>query len=326
MLNSASCVRVYTLMFFLLIFNKSNAQLDDFFNSEWSKITYKVEVEPKFNIADTKTIIISEVVNPNNEENNHSYDIYDDMSNNITSIDGLTLIDRGKTEALLKEFKFQQSGLVDKKQIKKLGDFYGSGLLIFARIQTDNFGQSIETEKSLLNKNGCNIQKRMVGFYDLQINLKIIDLKTASIVLSQNLSASEKGKGPTYDCSTPADLDSNSLYQKARIEIGKKFKELFVLHTKEHTIDFQTSSKFNKDLKKAITLLEIDDFEAGYQMIKDMAAIEYKKDRTKSSAIYNLAMMQLFNEEFEESLANAKKAYMLNSKNKACLEIIEQLK
>lgn len=326
MLKSTFFFRVGTLVFFLLFFNTSQAQFDDIFNSEWSEITYKVEVEPKFNIADTKTIIISEVVNPSNEVNNHAVDIYDDMSNNITSIDGLTLIDRGKTDALLKEFKFQQSGLVDKKQIKKLGDFYGSGLLIFARIQTDNFGQSIETKKSLISKNGCKTERKMVGFYDLQINLKIIDLRTASIVLSQNLSASAKGKGPTYDCATPADLDSNSLYQKARVEIGKKFKELFVLHTKEHTIDFQTSNKFNKDLKKAITLLEIDDFDAGYQMIKDMAGKEFKKDKTKSAAIYNLAMMQLFNEEFEESLANAKKAYMLNSKNKACLEIIEQLK
>ncbi|MDP5081223.1 MAG: penicillin-binding protein activator LpoB, partial [Winogradskyella sp.] len=188
-------VRRFAIVFLCLFFNFSFAQFDDIFNSEWSKISFNVEVQPKFDIADTKTIIISEVVNSVNTIDNHTIDIYDDMSNNITSIDGLTLIDRGKTESLLKEFKFQQSGLVDKSQIKKLGDFYGSGLLIFARIQTDQFGQSIKTSKKFVTTNGCNVEKKREGFYDLQINLKIIDLKTASIVLSQNLVASAKGNG-----------------------------------------------------------------------------------------------------------------------------------
>ncbi len=319
--------RQFFLLFFsITFFNFSYAQLDDLFNGEWSQISFKVEVVPKFDITDTKTIIISEVVNSVNQSDSHSIDVYDDMSNNITSIEGLTLVDRGKTDALLKEFKFQQSsGLVDKSQIKKLGDFFGSGLLIFARVQTDNFAQSIESNKSLFSTNGCSTSKKMEGRYNLQINLKIIDLKTASIVLSQNLAAETQGNGPTYNCATPADLDSNSFYQDARTIIGKKFKELFVTHEKEHTINFQTSNKFNTDLKKAITFLEIDDFDTGYSMIKEIGARTYKKDKTKSSALYNLAMMQLFNEEYDLSLKNAKNAYMLNSKNKDCLEIIEQL-
>ncbi|MDP5081226.1 MAG: hypothetical protein NWP87_01130, partial [Winogradskyella sp.] len=126
--------------------------------------------------------------------------------------------------------------------------------------------------------------------------------------------------------STPPELDSNSFYQDARKIIGERFQELFVVHTKEFNIDFQTNSNFNKDLKTAITFLEIDDFEAGYQMIKDMAAQDYKKSKSKSSALYNLAMMQMFNDELDLSLENAKKAYMLDSRNKDCLEIIEKLK
>ena len=327
MLNSTLKIGYYAQLFLCLFcFNFSFAQLDNLFNSEWSKITFKVEVEPKFDISNTKTIIISEIVNPVNELDSHSIDIYDDMSNEITGIEGLTLVDRDKTQALLKEFKFQQaSGLVNKSQVKKLGDFYGSGLLIFGRIQTDQYSQSIKTSSSIFTSNGCNKEMRMQGRYNLQINLKIIDLETASIVLSQNLKGSAKGDGPKYDCATPADLDSNSFYQDSRQEIAKKFNELFVVHEKEHTINFQTSNKFNTELKQAITLLEINDFNGGYQLIKDIAAKDYKKDKVTSSALYNLAMMQLFNEEFDVSLSNAKKAYLLNSNNKACLEIIEQL-
>ncbi len=300
-----------------------NNSIGSLFNEKWSKITYMVDKQPVFDISNIKTVIISEIVNNINGIDNHAFDIYDEFANNITDIEGLTLVDRSKTQSLLKEFKFQQaSGLVDEAQIRKLGDFYGSGLIIFGRIQTDNFAQSIEQEKSLF---GSSKEKKIVGYYNLDVNLKIIDLKTAAILFSKTLKSKIKRSGPSYENGIVPNLDATDFYRMAKEDIGLQFKELFTLHQKEYEIDFQTHRKFNTDLKKAINLLEIDDFEGGYAKIKDIAK-KTQDEKARSFALYNLAKMQLFNGELKESLKNAKEAYMLNPKNDECLAIIKELK
>ena len=248
--------------------------------------------------------------------------MYDELANNITSIKGLTLVDRSKTKSLLKEFNFQESGYVDENQIKKLGKFYSSGLIVFVRIQTDNFSQTVKKTDGLFNSSPS---WKRTGTYNLDVNFKIIDLKTASILFSQNLKSKIKGSGSSSNNQYPPELDPTEFYQDAKEDIGLKFKELFIVHQKEYEIDFQTHRKFNNDLKKAITLLEIDDFESGFTQIKEIAK-NMKDEKAMSFAIYNLAKMQMFNGEYDESLKNAKKAYLLNPKNDACLEIINELK
>lgn len=299
-----------------------NKSISGMFNESWSKITYKVDKQPVFDISNIKTVIISEVVNRQNNVDSHSIDMYDELANNITNIKGLTLVDRSKTKSLLKEFDFQQSGYVDENQIKRLGKFYSSGLIVFVRIQTDNLGQSIKKTDGLFSSSPS---WKRIGTYNLDVNFKIIDLKTARILFSKNLKSIIKGSGPSSDHRYPPELNPVGFYQDAKEDIGLKFKELFIVHQKEYEIDFQTHRKFNNDLKKAITLLEIDDFEGGFTQIKEIAK-NTKDEKAMSFAIYNLAKMQLFNGEYDESLKNAKKAYLLNPKNDACLEIINELK
>jgi hypothetical protein len=320
----------FSLIFILFITTKLSAQnnsIGSLFNENWSKITYLVDKQPVFDVSDIKTIIISEIVNKVEREDNHTIDIYDEFANIITNIDGLTLVDRSKTKSLLKEFKFQQaSGLVDETQIRKLGDFYGTGLIIFGRIQTDNFSHSIKHKKSFVTSaSGCRKESKRVGVYSLDVNLKIIDLKTAAILFSHTLKAKIKRSGPKYECQTPPSLDPTEFYQSAKEEIGIQLRELFTVHQKEYKINFQTHRKFNKDLKKAITYLKIDDFENGFLQIKQIA-INTKDDKARSFALYNLAKMQMFNGEYKESLKNAKEAYLLNPKNEECLAIINELK
>jgi hypothetical protein len=205
-----------------------------------------------------------------------------------------------------------------------MGKFYGSGLIIFGRIQTDDFSQSIDKDKTLIGGNGCPTQRR-VGIYRLDVNLKIINLQTAEVLFSRTMKSKIEKRGPKYNCEYPPSLNPVEFFQSAKEDIGVQFRELFTVHQKNYEINFQTHRKFNDDLKKAITLLEIDDFEGGYAIIKQIPA-KVKDEKARSFALYNLAKMQLFNGEDEESLKNAKDAYLLNPKNDACLEIINELK
>ena len=320
---------IFCLIIGWLVTNTSvlaqNNSIGGMFNESWSKITYMVDKQPVFDVSNTKNIIISEIVNNVRREDNHSIDMYDEFANQVTEIEGLSLVDRAKVGSLLNELDFQRSGAVDENEIKKIGKFYGSGLLIFGRIQTDNFSQSVDETKSIITKNGCNRTSKMVGIYRLDVNLKIIDIQTAEILFSKTLKSNIQMSGPKYDCQYPTTLNPVEFYQSGREDIGIQFKELFIEHQKEYEINFQTHRKFNGDLKKAITLLEIDDFEGGYAKIKEIAA-NTKDEKAKSFALYNLAKMQLFNGEYDTSLKNAKEAYLLNPKNDECLVLIDELK
>lgn len=318
---------VFLLFPLLLLSTKLSAQnmsIGGIFNDGWSKISYMVDKQPVFDVSKTKNIIISEIVNSVKSEDNHTVDIYDEFVTQVTQIDGLSLIDRDKTKSLLKELNFQQSGVVDESQIREIGKFYGSGLIIFGRIQTDDFTQSIKKNETLIGGNGCPEQRR-IGVYRLDVNLKIIDLQTAEVLFSKTLKSKIEKKGPKYNCEYPPNLNTVEFFQDAKEDIGKQFMELFTVHQKQYEINFQTHRKFNDDLKKAITLLEIDDFSGGYGIIKQIAQ-NTKDEKAKSFALYNLSKMQLFNGEYDESLKNAKQAYLLNPKNDECLEIINELK
>lgn len=298
-------------------------QLGELFNDKWSKITYLVDKQPVFDISKDTNIIISEVVNNVKREDNHSVDVYDEFVNQVVQIDGLKLIDRDKTRSLIGELNFQRSDYVDPSQIRKLGKFLGSGMIIFGRIQTDNFSQGIDRSRGL-RSNGCTGQNR-TATYRLDVNLKIINLETAEVLFSQTLKSRISKRSKTYYCNYPPDFNRVDLYQEANADIGKQFRELFTVHQKEYEIDFQTHRKFNKDLKHAINLLEIDDFEGGFAKVKEIAK-KTNDPRARSFALYNVAKMQMFNGEYEISLKNAKEAYLLNPKNDACLEIINELK
>lgn len=313
-----------TLLFFSTSLLAQNNSIGSLFNESWSKITYMVDKQPVFDMSNVKNIIISEIVNKVKREDNHTVDVYDEFANNITDIEGLSLVDRSKTRSLLKEFNFQNSGLVNETQIRKLGKFYGSGLIIFGRIQTDDFSQSIDKDKTLVGGNGCPTQRR-VGVYQLNVNLKIIDLETAKVLFSKNIKSKIKRKGPKYNCQHPPSLNPVEFFQFAKEDMGIQFKELFTVHQKEYEINFQTHRKFNTNLKKAITLLEIDDFESGFTMVKQIAK-NTKDEKARSFALYNLAKMQMFNGQYDDSLKNAKEAYLLNPKNDECLAIINELK
>jgi len=317
----------YSLILIFILTTKLSAQnnsIGSLFNQSWSKITYMVDKQPMFDVSKTKNVIISEIVNNVKREDSHTADIYDEFVTQVTQIDGLSLIDRDKTRSLLKELNFQRSDYVDENQIRKLGKFYGSGLLIFGRIQTDDFTQSIKKDKTLIGGNGCPTQRR-TGVYRLDVNLKIIDLQTAKVLFSKTIKSMIRKKGPKYNCEYPPSLNPVEFYQSAKEDIGKQFRELFTVHQREYEIEFQTHRKFNSDLKSAINLLEIDDFDGGYAMIKQITQTTRDK-KAQSFALYNLAKMQLFNGEYEDSLKNAKEAYLLNPKNDACLEIINELK
>jgi tetratricopeptide (TPR) repeat protein len=295
------------------------------FGQPWNETTFKVLAAPELGEANFSNIIIAEIVNNRNRTDEHTRDIYDELANRITQIDGLALVDRQKTETLLKEFEFQQSsGLVNDNQIRKLGEFLGTGLIAFVRIQRDEFDDELFSDRMIIEINGCKTSKYRVANYDLHVNFKFVNLQTAEVIYSKNLVSSLSVKSKKYNCQTPPRFEKNDIFPQCVSDIGEKFKNLFVEYEQEYTVSFQKHSKINDRTKKAITYFKINEFEEGFSIISRIPE-EQKNEKAKSASLYNLALVQLYAGKFKESLSNAKKAYILNPNNSDCLTIVNAL-
>ena len=294
---------------------------------DWNKTSFEIEMQPEFDISPYNSILIAEVLNSDNEIDNHANDIYDELTTSIVQMNNIELVDRKKTDLLLKEFKFQSSGLVDDKSMKQIGKFIGSGLILICRIQEDNSSESIKSVKIplLYKTKDCATTKTREAIYDFSLNIKIIDIETTKIVYSQTIDATSKDKTTGFNCMDPAEIDSSDLYAICLDQIREKYKNLFTNHTKNVNLKFQKNQKFNDDLKQAITYFNINDFETGFKILKGIPEVQ-SNDKAKSAALYNLALVQFYENDDQNSLSNAKEAYILDSSNDACLTIINDLK
>jgi len=289
----------------------------------WNQTKFVVPMQAELSDENYRTIIIAEILNERNRVDQHTRDIYDELANRISEIDDFLLIDRQKTEALLSEFEFQQSsGLVNEDHIKKLGEFYSSGVMAFIRIQRAIEKDQVVSKSKWAEVNGCRTSKYREASFDLSVNVKLIDLQTGGIIFSKNIDALQSLRSKSYDCTTPPKFNKDELYKRSLNKFGNDFQNLFQDYDMVYTVEFQKHSKINEELKKAITYFDIKEFETGYEII---SAIPSKSlnDKAQSSALYNLALVQLYSGKYSESLSNAKEAYILDSKNSECLTIIE---
>ncbi|MEM7550775.1 MAG: hypothetical protein AAF363_13920 [Bacteroidota bacterium] len=281
---------------------------------------------PELGDYEVGVIIISEIVNNRNRVDDHARDLYDELTNRTTQIEGLTLVDRQKTKVLLNEFEFQQtSGLVKADQIRKLGDFFGSGFIAFGRVQRDEFDDEVISQKKFAEVNGCKTTRYRKATYDLHLNFKLVNLQTAEVVFSKNLISSLYLNSKKYDCQTPPRFNKNDIYPQCVTDIGQKFKNLFVKHEVEYKVIFQKHPKINSGVREAITYFNINEFDKGLAIISDLSHNQSNK-KAKSAALYNLALVQLHSGDHKKSLSNAKEAYILNPKNTDCLTIVNSLK
>ena len=291
----------------------------------WNQTNFIFPTKATLSDENYRTIIISEILNEKNRVTQNSRDIYDELANRISQVDDLLLVDRQKTESLLSEFEFQQSsGLVNKTYIKELGEFYSSGVLAFVRIQRAKYNDEVKSITKWVVVNGCGTTKFREANFDLSINLKLIDLKTGSVVFSKNIEANPKKKSKGYDCKTPPKFNKDELYKESLKIIGIEFQKLFEDYETKYTIEFQKHPKINADLKKAITYFNINELQTGYETLVEISTYDLN-DKARSSALYNLALVQFYLGKTSESLSNAKKAYILNPNNSDCLKIINSI-
>lgn len=92
-----------------------------------------VEFNKKFEGKRIK-LFVGEIRNNTSESYFPVKDLEDALLEKMSNSDHFTLIDAAKRESILKEINYQKDGMVDPKQVKKMGRQSGADLMIFGDI------------------------------------------------------------------------------------------------------------------------------------------------------------------------------------------------
>ncbi len=308
------------LLFFLLLSLESRCQL-------WGNRSaiLKFDIRPKYELGKHKRIIIWDVANQTGDTDPHTNDITEELSNAVTRMGDIELVDRRHMDKLIKELQLHESGFVDEKTIKKFGKFLGSGLILIGRVQKDDYKDEIIQEPSIIPIQGCSTTHHRLSTYSIHFNFKLIDIETAQVLFSKTIQSNMSQKTNKYYCETPPDLSQEVVYAQCIEDIGTQFSNLFHQHKKEYNVEFQSHSKFKQDLEKAITYLNVDEFDKAYGIFKNIASAQVL-EKAKSKALYNLSLIQFYLGDYGTALETAKEGYITDSGNDACRQLWDTCK
>lgn len=86
-----------------------------------------------------------EVLSKNPEIQQFGLGTMDSLNHALSQIKEFSIVDRGHLEGVIKELAFQNSGLVNQDNLKKLGKILGAEILVFGSIQNENSKYRINT-------------------------------------------------------------------------------------------------------------------------------------------------------------------------------------
>lgn len=311
----------YLSLFLLINFQFFYGQ-SDLFNTDWNKVTITKVVYPEFNLTQYRNLIIAEILDDRSRKNNDTQILYNKIAGKIHEIPNVKLLDREKTDLILKEYKLQSSGMVEEDYTTPFGKFFSSGVIMTGRIVNSDYKKEINSFTSLNGKK----KKYRKGIQNISFSIQLIDIATTQIVYSKTIDA-KYAMETKPDYSTPPNINENEVYLGCVNSLVEKFKNLFVAHEVDFKIKFQKNSKFNDDLKDVAALVQVEEFNMAYEKLK--AILQNKKvlksDKALSSAYYNIAMLELYTNKYDEAKKNAKLGYLKNPKNDECLKLIKIL-
>jgi tetratricopeptide (TPR) repeat protein len=289
------------------------------FTPKWANIDVKVPIRKQFDIKQFKKVAMGDIYDRNGNKGGRGTDAMEEFTVRLQNMGDIEILDRQYLQNLLDEHKLNSSGLVDESTAKQLGKFIGSGVLVLGRVQTDTYSSDVMTISEASTSIPCATYRRR-GVYTLSVNIKLLDVEKATIIFATTINTRYVTYGTDYKCNTPPDLNRDEVYANALKSLGYSFWQTFIDTEELVNFKFDTDSKFNEELQKAITKFNTGNIEEACKIMKEIIEMPKLKLRERARAYYNLGIVQINTNQQEEGVKHLQEAYELVPTNKAYLE------
>ncbi|MBT7825734.1 MAG: hypothetical protein HN600_04000 [Bacteroidetes bacterium] len=198
------------------------------------------------------------------------------ISNRLSNNKNFTVVDRNSIELIIKEQKFQYSGIVDEKTAVELGELIGASVTVFGTIT--EFTNKVSIDSKILNVETAKI----IGTTDYSI----IKTKDIANLIATVISSSEEQK---------KDLEKERQKILQQIDIERENK-LAGLELEERLLKQKLSDLENEFRKKSVVLKEYKIQQEELRKIEDEIDRIHHEIDSASNKISSLKVGMTLNE------------------------------
>ncbi len=229
---------------------------------------------------------------------------------------------------------FSHSGrfeLLDYESLKASGDrdnITGNAALISGGILAYDYEEA-EIEEDVKKKNRktdkgtTRRQYKRKGTARVEIQLRIVDLRTSRILASRNFSRSEtiRTSGKTQSEASIDNADRRRLLAACRSDIVRSLVRMIVPYTERVYVSFETHKEM-PELERGFRMVQAGNWDAAIDIFQE-AAETYSNFSEVYKAYYDLGLSCMYTDRFDQARAALQEAYARKSSGKYRNAILE---
>ncbi|MFC1887184.1 CsgG/HfaB family protein [Candidatus Cloacimonadota bacterium] len=266
----------------------------------------------KINLSDYRQIAVDEIIGKIDE---HTKDIADQLADILVETGRFKVLDRQNLEKIMKEHQLDLSSPIDEATVPELGEIIGTAVVLFGRIQTDSYNETLSKGDPWIDNKGRTHQNNIRdGIYNLVLELKFVDIETSKLISAETIIASEKLR-TIVDSQRLPFVEKGVLYRKCLKKIMDKYTKLVAPYEVKVEISFETHKQL-PEVDEAIALFKIGSWTRGLSILKKATMKPDLNDKIRAKAYFDLGLAQMYNYKNKLAINSLQQALKLHPKSK----------
>lgn len=265
-------------------------------------------------LPDTK-IAIGQIKTSTDVPENHLIEIGDEITAQLFATQRYEVVDREHLASILQEQKLTFAGMVDEQSASEVGKLIGPGVMLFTRVQTDQYSERTWEQGIFAPFSKEQIVKKFrEGTHQLTLHIKVVDIQTAKVVFAKTVTGKASHKvhatGAAYTTKAPP-LNQEALYMSARQKAVSSFIRLITPYQEMVRLRFKTHRHL-PEVRQAVELFRINEWKDGMTLLRQKLNNQQLESSIKARLHYNLALVMIYSGRFEQAIELLREAMQLD--------------
>jgi Curli production assembly/transport component CsgG/Tetratricopeptide repeat len=225
-----------------------------------------------------------------------------------------TVVDRQRTDAVMRELRLSASDLADPSNASKLGRQVTAGALIFGDVN-ETYQEQDSEEHSQDKDNKVHTKYKKRGTANVRATFRVVDVSTGRLLISKQYAERREDTNTGYD-KKPDPIDRDGLLVGARGEVVQRFLKAIVPHQEFANANFQKDGDLPQ-LEAGITWAQRGEWKKAQDTfngaIQDAEKNPKIKSETLAKAYFDLGLSFEYAGDYDKAEKTVEKAFQLSN-------------
>ena len=198
-----------------------------------------------------------------------------------------------------------------------------SGGILAYDYDEEEIAEDAEPTNKKTNKKTASRKYNRKGIARVEVQLRIVDLRTASILASRNFSGRKtmRKSGKTQSEASIDNADRRRLLAACRADIVRSVVRMIVPYTERVYVSFETRKEM-PELERGFRMVQAGNWDSAIDVFEE-ATDTYSNSPEVHKAFYNLGLSYMYTDRFDQARTALQEAYAGKSSGKYRNAILE---